>query len=367
MRNERKVRRRRSLLCLAVVATFVAVTTACGGGSASGELTSITLADGAQNLSAFNAPYDVFAKDRYWKESGFEVTPQFTQGGTQSVQLVASGKADVSVVGLSSALQVAAQSPSVKIIAITGGNIWQMAVPEQSAIRELADLKGKTIGVQALNTGQYLYNRAALEASGVDPDSDVEWLPIGTGAQAAAALDNGEVDALASYFGPLEVVGGLTRSPLRVLPTPLDDLDGSGAWIVNARVLEQHRDEIVEFMRGMSKTSIWAQQNPQAIIQSLWDTDPATKPRDVSDADAMASTVALVSAYWSKVINFGPEGMYGVLSDEAVEKAVHFHFDKGIVEGELDIAESIDLSVARDAADYDVEGIRAAAGQGNAP
>lgn len=356
MQTTRVTRRRARLLLTAVLAFVVAVTTACGGGAGGaddeGGKTSFTLADGAQNLSAFNAPYDVFARDKYWKEAGLDVTPQFTQGGTQSAQLVASGKADFSVVGLSSALQVAAQSPNVKIIGITGGNIWNMAVPEGSDVKSLKDLKGKTIGVQALNTGMYLYNRAALEIEGVDPDKDVKWLPIGTGAQAASAIDSGEVDAFATYFGPYEVVAGLTKEPLRLLPTPLDELDGSGAWIANAKVLEENRDQVVELMRGMSKTAIWAQEDPEAIIQALWDEDPATKPRGQSDEEAMTSTVALVANYWGQVIKAGSEG-YGVLSDAAVKKAVDFHFDKGIVEGKLDIAKSVDLSVARDADEYD--------------
>ncbi|WP_082495285.1 ABC transporter substrate-binding protein [Aeromicrobium sp. Leaf291] len=362
MQTTRVTRRRARLPLAAVLAFVVAVTTACGGGAGGADGSkSFTLADGAQNLSAFNAPYDVFAKDGYWKDAGLEVTPQFTQGGTQSAQLVASGKADISVVGLSSALQVAAQSPNLKIVGITGGNIWKMAVPEGSDVQSLDDLKGKTIGVQALNTGMYLYNRAALEIDGVDPDEDVKWLPIGTGAQAAAALDSGEVDAFATYYGPYEVVAGLTKEPMRLLPTPLDELDGSGAWIVNAKVLKEDRESVVELMRGMSKTAIWAQENPEAIIQALWDEDPATKPRGQSDEEAMASTVDLVANYWGQVINAGGDGMYGVLSDEAVKKAVDFHFDKGIVEGTFDIAKSVDLSVSRDADDYDKAEVEAEA------
>lgn len=366
MRSTRVMQRRSLLfLPLAVIVTAVlALTAACGGGAsgdAGGSLTKITLADGAQNLSAFNAPYDVFAKDNYWKDSGFDVTPQFTQGGTQSAQLVASGKADVSIVGLSSALQVAAQSPKVKIIGITGGNIWNIAVPEGSDVKSLEQLKGKTIGVQALNTGMYLYNRAALETAGLDPDKDVKWLPIGTGSQAAEAIDSGKVDAFATYFGPYEVVNGLTEEPMRLLPTSLNDLDGSGAWIVNSDVLDEHREDIVEFMQGMSKTSIWAQENPETIIEQMWESDPSTKPRNMSDEKAMSTTLEQVEAYWGKVANFGPEDMYGVLSDDAVKKAVDFHFDNNIVEGELDINESVDLGVSRDAADYDVDEIRAEA------
>ncbi|PUA82632.1 ABC transporter substrate-binding protein [Nocardioides currus] len=357
---------RRTRLLVALTAAVALTATACGGDSdASSGGTSLVLADGAQTISAFNAPYSSWAKDHIWKDDGIDVDVEFTQGGTQSAQLVASGKADVSVVGLSSALSVAAQSPEVKIIAITGGNIWHLAVPNDSDVQSLTDLKGKTIGVQALNTGMYLYNRAALNLEGIDPDDDVTWLPIGTGAQAAEALNSGKVDAFATYDGPFEVVDGLTEGGMRLLPSPLDELDGSGAWIANAKVLEDHRDELVTFMQGMSKTAILAQQDPDAIIDYLWEENPDVKPRDVSDEQAMSDTTALVKAYWSKLANMGPEGSYGVLSDEAVKKAVEFHQDAGIVEGEIDIAKTFDLSVSEDADDYDHAAVEAEAAKGS--
>jgi NitT/TauT family transport system substrate-binding protein len=367
MRVHNPIRRTRTALALALTALVAVAATACGSdsGTAKGSDDKLVLADGAQTLSAFNAPYSAWAVDHIWKKDGLNVQVEFTQGGTQSAQLVASGKADVSVVGLSSALSVAAQSPDLKIIAITGGNIWHLAVPTDSSIQSIDDLKGKTIGVQALNTGMYLYNRAALKLAGLDPDKDVTWLPIGTGAQAADAINSGKVDAFATYDGPFEVVSGLTKGGLRLLPSPLDELDGSGAWIANAKVLQERRADIVKFMQGMSKTAILAQTDPQAIIDYLWKVSPETKPRDVSDDEAMTDTLSLVKAYWSKLANMGPEGSYGVLSDDAVAKAVAFHEDSGIVEGKIDIAKTFDLSVAEDADKYDHAAVTAEAAKGD--
>ncbi|MEW2573900.1 ABC transporter substrate-binding protein [Streptomyces sp. NPDC047070] len=333
--------------------------TACGGSGDSGGTQSksgyktLTMVDGAQTLSAFNAPYGDYAPKHAWKTAGIGVDVQLVQGGTQSAQLVATGKADVSIVGLSSALAVAAQSPNVKIVAVTGGNIWHLAVPKDSSVTSIDQLKGKTIGVQALNTGSYLYNRAALKLDGMSPDKDVKWLPIGTGAQAAQAVNSKQVAAVATYDGPYEVLSGLTKGGMRVLPSPLDELDGSGAWIVNAKTLESHRDQIVKFIRGMSETSLVAQSAPEDIIEELFESHPDTKPRGVSDADAVTQTKALVKAYWSKIADMGPEGAYGVLSDAQIAAAVKFHEDAGMVEGKIDIAKTFDLSVSEEADKYD--------------
>lgn len=332
--------------------------TACGGSDSGGTegksgYKTLTLVDGAQTLSAFNAPYDVYAPKHAWKSAGIDVKIQLVQGGTQSAQLVATGKADVSIVGLSSALSVASQSPNVKIVAVTGGNIWHLAVSKNSPITSISQLKGKTVGVQALNTGSYLYNRAALQLDGMSPDKDVKWLPIGTGAQAAQAVNSRQVAAVATYDGPYEVLSGLTKDGLRILPSPLDELDGSGAWIVNADTLKSHRAEIVKFIQGMSETSLVAQSAPQTIIKELFAAHPDTKPRGASDADAVTQTEALVKAYWSKIANMGPEGAYGVLSDAQIAKAVKFHQDAGIVKGKIDIPSTFDLKVAEAANDYD--------------
>ncbi|MGQ2912848.1 ABC transporter substrate-binding protein [Aeromicrobium sp.] len=350
----RRPSRFRTLAALAALTTCVGVLAGCGSGSATDEDGNLrlTLAVGAPSLQVANAPYSLYAGKTVWKEAGLNVSTEFTQGAVQSAQLISAGKADASFVGVSAALAIAAKSPKVKIVAITSGNVWKLAVPRDSPVQTVGDLKGSTIGVKALSTAAYLYVRAALDAAGVDPDDDVEWLPTGTGAQEANAVDSGTVDALATYVGPYEISDGLSEKGLRLVPTVLDDLDGSGAIIVNTDTLTEHRDAVVQLLRGMSKVGVVAAEDPEAIVRSTWDEDPAIKPRGVSDDEAMSITLGQVRAYWDLVLDQGPEDIYGVLSEDTLADAIRFHLDTGIVEDEVG-PDVVDFGPAREADEYD--------------
>ena len=48
-------------------------------------------------------------------------------------------------------------------------SVWEFAVPADSPVKTVADLKGKTIGVVSLGSGNVYTTRAILAASGVDP------------------------------------------------------------------------------------------------------------------------------------------------------------------------------------------------------
>ena len=113
------------------------------------------------------------------------------------------------------------------------GNIYGLAVPEASAIKTLADLKGKRIGVTAMASGGVPIARAMAASQGLNPDTDIRIVAVGEGGQAAALVRQGAVDvgfvygsdlvaakdagltALAEYATPggtvIELAGGVTK------------------------------------------------------------------------------------------------------------------------------------------------------------
>ena len=63
-------------------------------------------------------------------------------------------------------------------------------------IKDPKELKGKKIGVMSMGASRTLDGFAMTQAAGLDPKTDVEWLPVGFGVQAALALQRGDVQAL---------------------------------------------------------------------------------------------------------------------------------------------------------------------------
>jgi NitT/TauT family transport system substrate-binding protein len=265
---------------------------------------------------------------------------------------VSTGTAELAVSGLASAYQVAAQTPELVIIAVTPNNIYHLTAPTGSSIKSAADLRGKTVGVQSLSTSAYLYVRAAALSVGLDPDKDITWLPIGNGAQAAEAINSGQVDAYATYDGQLQVVSDLTKNKLEVVDTPLEDLNGSGAWVTNRTFLEENRDVVVSLMQGVAKAAQWTNEDPEAVIKHFWEVNPDAKPKDLPEEEALATTIAGASPIWRGLMGIGPDGTYGIPADADLEASIEFHQEGKLFEGELD-EEAFDFSVMEEANQYD--------------
>lgn len=348
----------RAASVLATVAIAALGLAACGSSKSSGDTTSknesITFATGAPVLLDSTAPYgSVPTAMDYWKDQGLTVKIQPTAGATASAQLLTAGKADIIAGGTSSLYQAAAADPNIRIVSLQAKNFWQIAVPEGSKIKSIKDLKGKTIGTQSLSSASYLFGRAAVQASGLDPDSDVKWLVIGVGSQAAAAIKDGTVAAYASYDGPTGVVSGVLGKKLINLPTPLDKVSGLSGYATTEQFLKKHSSAITKFLLGTYKGYIFSTTNPGAAEQIQWAEYPEQKPKGMSTEDAIKSVLPNVESRFEGGAEPGPSGLIGDVPMKDVQASIDFMVKYGVLKESLDAKKVVDLSLNKDANKFD--------------
>jgi ABC-type nitrate/sulfonate/bicarbonate transport system substrate-binding protein len=85
----------------------------------------------------------------------------------------------------------------------------EFRVVDNSPIKSIADLKGKTIGINALNSSTQLWAKVLLDRAGLNPDRDVTFLVMNFAVQ-PEALRSGKVDVavLTQPFAHFEDVKG---------------------------------------------------------------------------------------------------------------------------------------------------------------
>ena len=347
---------------VAAALTISSTLAACGSDDESGEGGSdVVFAIGAPVLIDSTAPYSTVPPAMgYWdsEESGVNVEAQPTEGATAAMQLLLAGTADLSNGGTSSMYQAAVDNPDVRIVSLQAANMWKIDVLEGSEVTEISQLKGAKIGVQSLSSASYLFGRAAVAASGLDPDADVEWLAIGVGSQAAQALDDGTVEAYATYTGPNAVVSSILDKKLIDLPTPLDDVPGLSGIATTKDFLENNRDTVVNFLAGYYEGLVFGAENPGAALQIHWEEYPEQKP-DGDVEEAVAATVPTVEERFAYSAEPGPNGIIGEISMEDAQEAIDFMYEYGIIEEPLKAEDMVDLSPSVDAAEnYDVEAVK---------
>lgn len=352
-------RSRRAIGAATAALALVVGLTACGSDdSASGDDPKVTFAVGAPVLVDSTAPYtSVPDANGYWGDETVDVHVQPTEGATASMQLLSAGKADFTNGGTSSMYQAAVENPDVRIVSLQAANVWKISVPEGSEITQIADLTGKKLGVQSLSSASYLFGRAAVAASGLDPDADVEWIPIGVGSQAAQALDDGTVAGYATYTGPNAVVASVLGKKLIDLPTPLDEIPGLFGIATTKQFLDEHRDVVVGFLKGFYEGAVFAAENPAAALQIHWAEHPEQKPKG-DEQEALDKTIPTVEGRYEDAVVPGADGNIGEISMEEAQAAIDFMYEYGVIKEQLKAEDIVDLSVTVEANDFDTDAVK---------
>ncbi|MEE3921392.1 ABC transporter substrate-binding protein [Micromonospora sp. BRA006-A] len=219
-----------------------------------------------------------------------------------------------------------------------------------------ADLRGKKIGVISLASGSAPYARAYVKAAGLDPAKDVELLPVGVGAQAAAALNDGKVDMLALYTQAYAVIEN-AGTELKYLTNP-DVFSGirSLTFSVGARDFDAKKDSYERFLRAAYKAMLFSAKNPEAAMKIGYKVFPQILAGKSADERLKADTESLTA--WLKTAtpaSGDPEqfGDWGAISDEEWAKTQAYTKEAGQITGEVDLKKLWDPSLLSGANDFD--------------
>ncbi|MDB5805301.1 MAG: transporter substrate-binding protein [Betaproteobacteria bacterium] len=132
----------------------------------------------------------------YFKDEGLNVKISDFAGGSQSLQAVVGGSADV----VSGAFEhtINMQAKKISMIAfVQMGRAPQISIgiskAKAGSVKTAADLKGMKIGVSAPGSSTNIILNAFIGKAGLKP-SDVSIIGVGTGAGALAAIKSGQID-----------------------------------------------------------------------------------------------------------------------------------------------------------------------------
>lgn len=297
----------------------------------------------------------------FWEEGGVRIEMNVLEGSAAAVQGVDAGQGDVSPVGASAVITGAAANSDIRAVAFytyTTSGYQQPAVPADSDIQTLADLAGKSIGVQNLETGSIPVITAMLREEGVDMDT-VTYLPVGTGPEALAALQSGQVDALGLWDDRHAEIENLGVD-LRILSNDFaDDLGFQGVIIANRGWLEANRDAAAAFGRGVAMATVFAMENPEAAVRLHWEIYPESKPTNVSEDEALQRGVNTLMA---RLANSQPvDGLFGQSRNDQVGTFIDVLLQSGTIASVSDkpaVNLVWDGSLVEEFNDFDADAIR---------
>lgn len=303
------------------------------------------------------AVYAVAKELGYFEEEKLTVKTINTDGSIAAVQAVGQGQADVTAADTGSILAGAEKNVPVKTV---GGLVqnwpWQFATVPGSSIKAPADLKGKKIGVISLASGSAPYARAFVKAGGLDPAKDVQLLPVGVGAQAAAALTSGDVDAIALYTQAYTVIEN-SGTQLAYLDNP-DVFKGirSLSFAVTSKRLQEEKTVYERFLRAAYKAMLFSAQNPEAAMKIGYKVYPAILAGKSADERLSSDVKSLTTWLKSATPTEGSPADFkdwGAIPDADWTATQKYTQEAGQITGPVDLAKVWDPSLLTFANDFD--------------
>ncbi len=271
----------------------------------------------------------------FYREQGVEAEFGTAAGSAAALQLIATNQAQLGYVGMETLILAKSRNPTLPVIAAylqDRQNIYEVVVPEESPIRSLAELRGKSIGVANLASGAIPSLRAMLAEAGINPESGVSLLPVGNGAAAATALRAGRVQALALFRAQhaiIETLGFKLRYFTREQP--------SSALVVNANFLRQNPDAMTRTLRGVIAGSVFCQVAPQAAVREHWKM--FGRPTGLTEEEAMnraAYVVQRAAELWKRWDD--PSVKWGDMTRAQWDSMQRFMVEQKLMEQAIDSA-----------------------------
>jgi len=199
---------------------LAALAAAAPAPDAAAQATRVRVGWPAPTISAAAAPFAAAVRMGWFAAEGLELDLVPLAGSVDGVKHVATRTVDFALASPEAVAAARAEGLRARTFYVAyQGNVFGLAVPVESPIRSVADLRGRTIGVLSLGSSGVLVARALAAAHGLDPERDLRLAAVGQGAQAAALLRSRQVDVLSLSDVQLALVEQ-AGVPLRRLDTP---------------------------------------------------------------------------------------------------------------------------------------------------
>jgi ABC-type nitrate/sulfonate/bicarbonate transport system substrate-binding protein len=203
----------------------------------------------------------------YFAAEGIDLDVTITPNSTDQMRGLGLGTWDVASTAFDNVLAWSGREGAPIVAVLQRGTPLNLPVYTRPEIGDWADLRGRPLAVDAVDTAYALVLRRVLLAHGLDMDrGDFELIPVGGRREASLARGETFAAILSTQEEAQAQADGLVRVTdyTEVLPDYPD-----GVYAVNRVWAEQHRDLVVRFIRAWLAGARWAADNPDATIELL--------------------------------------------------------------------------------------------------
>lgn len=284
-------------------------------------------------------PLAIAQEKGFFGEEGLNVSVNDFRGGSQSLQALVGGSADVVTGAYEHTIRMQARGQDIRAVIELGRFPGLVLAVKSSLADEIAtpaDLRGRTIGVTAPGSSSNHFVSYILAKEGITSD-DVSFIGIGAGATAVAAIRRGEIHALSNVepvITTLELAGDITVLADTRTEEGMQETLGaaslpSAVLYTRASFIEQNPNTVQALVNALHKALKWLEE------ASAEDVAEAVPPQYIGDDREV---------YLQAVRNSLPTySRTGRITEEGKAAALELlSFDAELATDEVDLSKTFD-------------------------
>jgi NitT/TauT family transport system substrate-binding protein len=302
---------------------------------------------------------DLYIADKagYFKDEALDVELRYSPNASQGAQIVASGGADIGLISFEPLLF--GYDKGLRGKAFYGRYthfMYYAALPVESQIKTIADLRGKRIGVTNIGSASIVVLNSMLRQAGLTAD-DVTLVPVGVGQLAMSMLASKQIDALMTYdsmYSTLEAAG----IALRFLYHPVMANFGNLGYFASDKVIAQKSQAIAGFSRAIAKATVFLFANPEAAVKIYWQVNPSGKI-GANDQEAMARSLQELQGNMKAIdVANTANHKYGEIDISRFKDYMEMMVQEGAMAQPVPVDQLVTSQFLTAANDFDVEKVR---------
>ena len=233
-------------------------------GLTQGTLAQTTIKLAISGLSEGKLPIHVAEVQGFLKEAGLSIEfIEFKSGGA-AVQAFVGGSADACICAADHVILLRQRGLDVKLLAgLDAQSPNALVALPNTSFSDIKALKGGKIGITSPGSSTDNLVRWALKRAGIDPDSDVQLISVGTGPPMRAAIESGAVNA--GMLGNAEILDAkLTGTTFKVVQEFRDIPNAALNVIVRQEWVTRNEAVAKGFAKAIARASVLIQNDLDA-------------------------------------------------------------------------------------------------------
>jgi NitT/TauT family transport system substrate-binding protein len=209
------------------------------------------------SLATALSPSWITAERGLWQRYGLDVELIYLDGGSRTVSALIGGSAQL-IFGSDVLVTVAnLQGANLIRLGVTT-NTLGYALVTSPGIKNMAELKGKTLGITMGRDAAYARLSKILQENGIDPKTDVKLLPVGGGPSGrVAAMQTGRIEGtmLTPPTDLAAVKAGMKILSRIDVPSIAGGINATAPWV------QKNRPMVTNFLRGYMEGIHYLKEN----------------------------------------------------------------------------------------------------------